>query len=256
MTVSSAPSTTAGSSRRRRLLIAAVAGLVVAALVAVGGALFWQARPAESRAVSTLVVLPASESVEVASYYDTLSSGQITTTFAEILALRGTEGSTLDADLQVDVVPDTSLIQITATASDGDTAESAADAALASSRPYFDQLSSPYDVFEVRSAAGTAEAAGLAPGLLAGVVAAVAVIAGLATFLGVQALQGAGLAPQHQAAHRPSPTPRPANAANGHEPRTAPQVAVPSASTNGAPTTSAPRKDLPGAGGPSAQPAR
>ncbi len=224
-----------------------MAGLVVAALVAIGGVLFWEARPAESRAVATIVVLPASEGVEVASYYDTLSNGQIATTFAEILALRGTEGSTLDADVEVEVVPGTSLIQIAATASEDDTAEAAANAALAESRPYFDQLSSPYDVFEVQSADGTAEDAGLAVGLVSGVVAAVAVIAGLASYLAARALQGAGVAAPAPAVH-PSVTDGP----NGsHRAATARDV-----SGNGVPTKPATGTDLPTADEGTAQPPR
>ena len=238
--------------RRRRYLLPAVAALVVAALVAIGGAVLWQVRPMESRAVSTLVVLPSSEGAEVASYYDTLSSGQIASTFAEILALRGTAGSSAGTDLEVRVVPGTSLIRLTATAADAETAEAAADRALARSRPFFDELSAPYSVFEVRSAAGTAENAGLAPGLLTGVVAAVAVIAGLATYLAVHALQSGGMAVRPR-----DPALRPAVDRRGRDPRTLPQAAVASAAlgddvSKGSP----PRTDPPLAEGWTAQPAK
>jgi capsular polysaccharide biosynthesis protein len=165
----------------------------VAVLVALGGGLFWAERPAESRATNTLVVLPDVQNSQVASYYDTLSSGQIATTFAQILALRGEAPSAKSQNVTIDVqvVPATSLIQVTATAPDARTAEAAADAALARTRPFFDELSSPYAVFEVQSARGTAQRSGLAPQLLAAGVAAVAIIAGVAVALAVIALQKA-----------------------------------------------------------------
>jgi len=217
----------------------------VAAAVAIGGALVWQARPSESRATSTLVVLPDAESVEVASYYDTLSSGQIASTFAEILALRGTENIT--GDVEVEVVPDTSLIQITVTAADAATAEAAADAALTQTRPYFDQLSSPYDVFEVQSAAGTAEDAGLALELLTGVVAAVAVVAGLATYLAVRGLQQAGNGPQRRTQPRAATSPAGPRSSD-REPTTAPQSTVTVApAVNGAGERRSPERHRPGA---------
>lgn len=181
---------TAGLVRPRRRRAAAVTGLLVAVLVLVGGALFWQSQPQQSRAESTLVVLPDAGSAEAASYYDTLSTGQIATTFAEILAIRGGATDT-GAEIEVEVLPGTSLIQVTAIAGDDATAEAEADAALERARPYFDQLAAPYDVFVVSPAAGTSEPTGLALPVVAGVVVAVAVIAALAAYLAVSSLQQA-----------------------------------------------------------------
>ncbi len=181
----------AGTVRPRRRRAAAVTGLLVALLVLAGGALFWQSQPQQDQAESTLVVLPDAASDEAASYYDTLSSGQIATTFAEILALRGGEGAAPGVDVEVEVVPGTSLITVTATAEDGATAEAEADAALERARPFFDQLAGPYDVSVVSPAAGTAETTGLALPIVAGVVLAVALVAGLAAYLAVSGLQQA-----------------------------------------------------------------
>ena len=179
-----------GGRRRRRA--AALTGLAVALLVLVGGWLFYVDRPAEYEASSTLVVLPNDQLAEAASYYDTLSQGQIVTTFAGILDLQATQvaaaGDEQVREVTVDVVPDTSLIQITGTATDAASAEAATDAVLEQSRAYFDQLTFPYQVNVVQGAVGTAQSTGLAPGLLAGAVAAVALIAGIATYLAIRAV--------------------------------------------------------------------
>lgn len=176
---------------RRRRRAAALTGLVVALLVLVGGWLLYVDRPAEYEASSTLVVLPSDQLAEAASYYDTLSQGQIVTTFAGILDLQAAQAGAGDEhvrEVAVDVVPDTSLIQITGTATDAASAEAATDAVLERSRAYFDQLPFPYQVNVVQGAVGTAEPVGLAPGLLAGVVAVVALIAGTAAYLAVRAV--------------------------------------------------------------------
>ncbi|MGR6967115.1 hypothetical protein ACU610_21895 [Geodermatophilus sp. URMC 61] len=181
----------AGAGRRRRPA-AALTGLAVALLVLVGGWLLYVDRPAEYEASSTLVVLPNDQLSEAASYYDTLSQGQIVTTFAGILDLQATQvaaaGEEQVREVTVDVVPDTSLIQITGTATDAESAEAATDAVLTQSRTYFDQLTFPYEVNVVQGAVGTAQPTGLAPGLLAAVVAAVALIAGIATYLAIRAV--------------------------------------------------------------------
>jgi len=172
-------------------------------------------QPSEYRATSTLVVLPKAAGAEVASYYDTLSQGQIATTFAQILALQGSrtapEGGADAATVAVEVVPDTSLIQVTATTPRAATAEAAADDVLTRVSPYFDELNSPYDVSVVRPATGTAQRTGLALGTLAGVVVGVAVISGLAAYLASGALAGA-----RQLTHPGSPAlrARPANGAD------------------------------------------
>jgi capsular polysaccharide biosynthesis protein len=177
---------------RRRRRAAALTGLAVALLVLVGGWLLYVDRPAEYEASSTLVVLPNDQLSEAASYYDTLSQGQIVTTFAGILDLQATRvGAAGDEQVRqvtVEVVPDTSLIRITGSATDAASAEAATDAVLAQSRVYFDQLTFPYQVNVVQGAVGTARPAGLAPGLLAGVVAAVALVAGIATYLAIRAV--------------------------------------------------------------------
>ena len=194
------------TSPRRRLL-AILTGLIVAIVVAAVGAFLLLARPAEYRASTTLVVLPDSENVEAASYYDTLSQGQITATFADILRLRAGQADLAGgsaSDVVVDVLPDTSLIQITVTAADAATAEADADAVLVQVQPYFDQLTWPYDVFVVDTAAGSAERSGFSPSLLTAVVAALAMVAGVAAYLAVRTVQQA----RRQVTAQPAPVER------------------------------------------------
>jgi|SRR4051794_7160340 capsular polysaccharide biosynthesis protein len=186
-------SSVAGSRRhatgrhRRPAALTALAALVV---VLVGGGVFWMMQPEQYRATTTLVVLPDASAAEAASYYDTLSQGQITTTIAEILGLR-TSGGGPSTDVKVAVVPDTSLIKITATAHAPRTAEALASNALGQAQPYFDQLGAPYAISVVQDAAGTAQRLGLSTPVLGGVVLAVALIAAVATYFTVRALQQA-----------------------------------------------------------------
>ncbi len=192
--MTSAASSQAGAlpaAPRRRRAAAFTTGLIVAVLVLAGGWLLYVDRPTEYEASSTLVVLPSADLLEAASYYDTLSQGQIVTTFAEILALQAGEvdvaGET--ATVTVTVVPETSLIEITGTAGDEATAQTATDAVLDRSTPLFAELPFPYQVTPIQSAAdGTPQEVGLSADQLKAVVAAVAVIAGIATYLAVQAL--------------------------------------------------------------------
>ena len=154
---------------------------------------FLQQRPTEYRAATTLVVLPDNANAEAASYYDTLSQGQIATTFAQILDLQATPPAPAagsdPATISVDVLPDTSLIQVTATAAEPAAAEAAADATLVQVQPYFDQLGWPYDVSVVEPAAGTAERAGFTSSVLLSALAVVALVAAIAAYLAVRTLQ-------------------------------------------------------------------
>ena len=176
----------------RRPLAGQLLGVLVAGAVVAGGVGFWFMRPTEYEASTVLVVLPAGQSEESAGFYDTLSRGQVVQTFAQILDLQGAQSSTAGVNVGVEVVveavPDTSLIQVEATASDAAVAERVADAVLADSEAYFDQLSSPYDISVVREAEGTAERVGLPLIPLMTVVVAVAALSGVASYLAFRAL--------------------------------------------------------------------
>jgi capsular polysaccharide biosynthesis protein len=168
-----------------------LAGLATAILVMLAGLWFWQTNPTEYRASTTLLVLPDPRGAgELPDYYDLLSQGQIVETFAQIMDLRVAERPPTGADATIDVtvVPDTSLVQVTATSSDAQSAEVAADAVLDQVRPFLAVLNSPYTISVIRPASGTAQQAGVPPRTLLPAILLVALIAGLAAQQAARAL--------------------------------------------------------------------
>jgi capsular polysaccharide biosynthesis protein len=97
-------------------------------------------------------------------------------------------GASGDPVIDVQAVPDTSLITVTVTAQTAIEAEADADAVLERSRRYFTQLSSPYEISVVRAAAGTAQRSGVPVVPLVLVLPIVAVIAGFAAQQAVRVL--------------------------------------------------------------------
>jgi capsular polysaccharide biosynthesis protein len=237
------------AARRRS---AVIAGLLVGLLVLIGGGVAWQQYPSEYRAATTLVVLPTGDAADSASFYDTLSQGQIVTTLAQIIDLQGSPAVTagdVDADISVDVVPDTALIRITATSADAAAAELAADSVLEGAQPYFEQAVDPYGVEVVQSAEGTASRTGLPASALAGVVVTVALVAGVSAYVAVRTIQRArrqtAPSPGGATPAPPAPAPRPVDVQDGRRPvapatpgRSGPHPA--SGEANGAANGSAP----------------
>lgn len=171
-------------------------GIVAALLTLQASVVFVAVDPRVYRASTSLVVLPDREASSEPGYYDTLSRGQVVLTFAQILDLRIGDAvpAKSDVDVQVQAVPNTSLIDITATAPSAAQAVEAADGALLASRPYFAQLPSPYEIYVVRGAAGSAERSGGVSRALLLLIPVVALVAGLVTqqvlrALGVTALR-------------------------------------------------------------------
>lgn len=201
----------ADGERPRQWVAGLLLGVLVALLVLGAGVGFWFLRPTEYQASTTLVVLPAQEDEEAAGFYDTLSRGQVVQTFAQILDLQGAQPSSFRGtdgiDVVVEVIPETSLIAVKATATDAGTAEEVADAVLTDARPYFRQLSTPYAVSLVRDADGTAERVGLPLVSYMAVVGAVAILSGLATYFALRALRVPGGA--LVSAYPPAVAPRP-----------------------------------------------
>lgn len=208
MTTTSHPVDAARPAPASRRWPAAVAAVAVLLLVGLGGLAFWTSQPAQYQATTTLVVLPKANAPEQASYFDTLSQGQVPTTFAQILQLRTTpvDGAT---GITAALIPQTSLVQLTATAPSAQSAETAADAALAQATPYFDQILIPYRVDVVEPAAGHAVRTGLTFGLVIGVVGGLAVVMAIAAYLAVRALQRARAAAHPQVPRRVAPLPVP-----------------------------------------------
>lgn len=193
------------ASRARQLppWLALLAGAVVAVTVLVVGLVLVSTQPARWSAQSSLLVLPQAPTSDpdvLAGLYDTLSRGQVAETYAELLRMRPAApgagqqpgpslgDQTTAADVLVEVIPETSVIRVTATADSASRAEQAADAVAQSGRAYIAGLDSPYGVQSIGSATGSAERAGLGAPLLGGIVVALAVIAGVAAQQAVRQL--------------------------------------------------------------------
>lgn len=176
-----------------RRLSGLLAALVTALLVLGAGVAFALLRPAEYRATSTLVVLPTA-SAQNPGYYDTLSQGQVSQTFAQVLQLGAAQTAKSaggGASAAVVAVPGTALITVSATAHDRATAESTADAVLATAAPYVEQLHSPYQVVVVRNAQGTATLSGVSRTQLAVVIPVVALVCAVAVQQAARSLRRA-----------------------------------------------------------------
>jgi len=186
----------------RRLLLGVVAGVAVAAIVAGAGLGYLLGRSKNWSARAVVAVLP-SKRIDVATaagYYDTLSRGQIVTTIAEILRLPRFKTAAADqlhlsppargqVSISVDVIPNTALAAVTATAPARATAEAMADAVVASATGYIGGLSSPYDVVPVSQAVGEGtRGSGLHTGSFLLVLAVAALAAGVGAQQGVHAL--------------------------------------------------------------------
>lgn len=176
-------------SRGRRLRDRSL-GVIVGLLIATVGAAVLLASPPSYSAAATLVVLPSTSLTgdEVASYYDTLSQGQVVGTFAEVLRARVVEGPIDDPEVTVLVVPDTSVIRLVATGETARQAEGAAEQALAAAADPLDGLAAPYRVSVVSGAEGRAKREGRPVPLLVGVVTMAAVGAGLLAHRGEREL--------------------------------------------------------------------
>jgi hypothetical protein len=151
---------------RRAATVVAVATLVV---VVGAGALYALANPRRYQAEARLAVFPSESDADAqASYYETLSSGQIVETIAELLGTRlgGDAGPGTSVDAHV--VANTSVVVIRAGDDDADGAEAAADSGLAVALAYVDDLRIPFVAVEVADARGTAEPTGIpAPAVIA-----------------------------------------------------------------------------------------
>jgi capsular polysaccharide biosynthesis protein len=179
---------------RRRLMLGVLAGVLVAIAIVGAGAAAVLSRPARWSAQSTLVVLPA-KNIDLgaaASYYDTLSRGQIVSTLAEILHLAQVVNSASDqtglspslrrmTSVSVTVVPNTALVAVTASAPNAQTAERLADAVAQVGQTYIAGLGSPYTASLVSKASGTGTRNGLGLSKLLTILVVAALAAGLGT---------------------------------------------------------------------------
>jgi len=180
------------TSSAGKIGLGVVAGVTIAALILLGGLGYVLTRSHNWSAKATAVVLPAPNipAGTSASYYDTLSRGQIIETYAETLRTKFPNGGAAGLDLgpgvpkratiTVSVVPNTALISIAATAASGPNAEAVADAVSTQGSAYIKSLLQPYVLNSVSAAKGTAiESTSHTGGFLA-VLVVVALVVGLA----------------------------------------------------------------------------
>jgi len=170
-------------------------GLAVALLLAVAGSFYAFTQQRSWVAESMVVVLPSADLDEgtSASYYETLSRGQLVATFAEVAGTQGFAQQAEDAlglsaaeralvSTEVSVVPDTAVILIRSTAGDAQVAQDVSRVTTSLSVAYLGGLTEPYRAVTVPSGSSTAEPTGMSPWLLA----AAGLMAGLVAGLAVQ----------------------------------------------------------------------
>jgi capsular polysaccharide biosynthesis protein len=161
---------------RRSLQIALAAALVVLA----AGLVFAFTQQGRYKAETSLIVLPANTltSTDQANFLETLSRGQITATMAEVAqsgrfeteaekAMGLSAGEAASSTVTVTVVPSTSVLLIQSEANSKATAEGLADRTAQLAATYLKSMIKPYAATQVRSAVGTAYAAGTATWMVA-----------------------------------------------------------------------------------------
>lgn len=194
-----------------------VIGVATAVIVVAAGVLLVVFRPHSWTATASLVVLPDSAIADpstAASYYDTLSAGQVPTTFAQILQSRGSSAQLAsdtglsrvqlkDVTVTVNPVPDTSIIDVSASAPTANRATLVANRVAKAGARTLRTLRTPYATSTVDQATPEiAKPVGPSALMLVAVVAVVAVVAG------VGAQQGswlAGVAMRRRGTQRPVP---------------------------------------------------
>ena len=178
-----------GRAARRSIAI----GLAVTLVLIGAGAFYVYSQPRLWTAESMVVVPPGAELDDAtsASYYETLSRGQIVATFAEVAGdlrfeQRAADRLALSAEqrnlvkIEVTVVPNTAVILVRATAGEPEVAQQMSAATAALAVEYLDGLSKPYRAVPVLSGSGGAVATGTSRLLLLAAAVGAALVAGLA----------------------------------------------------------------------------
>lgn len=176
-------------SARQSILV----GAVVALLLLVAGAVLAVATKAQWTAESVSVVLPSTtlDEADSASYYETLSRGQIIATFAEVASNKRFEQQAeqnlgLDATQQaavsseVTVAPSTAVVLIQVTSDDRQVAEQVAGEMTTVSQSYLQGLAKPFRLEVVNNGAGTSFRSSTSPLVLFAAAVVVALVGGLA----------------------------------------------------------------------------
>ena len=172
---------------RRSLQLALAAALVVLT----AGMVFAFSQQGRYQAETSLIVLPANSlpALDQANLLDTLSSGQVPATMAEVarsgrfeaeaskaMGLSASEAGS--STVAVAVTPATSVLVFTAQANTKKVAEGLADRTAVLAAAYVNSVLTTYTATHVKSASGTAQPAGTSrPILIAGVAAAALAVA-------------------------------------------------------------------------------
>ncbi len=186
------PSRARARSRDRRLRRSVAWGALVAMLVLLAGGAFLATRGDGWTAEATVMVVPDQglDAAAGAGYYETLSRGHVVATVAEMLRLGRfrdeaagdlglTPGQRDSTTVDVQVVPNTAIITIAATAPEAGLAERTADAVVARATAY-EGLPDPYDLIPVSGAADTARRPPVAGWQFVAVLLLIAVVAAVA----------------------------------------------------------------------------
>jgi capsular polysaccharide biosynthesis protein len=151
-----------------------IAAGVLAAIILVGaGAALLLSSSKHWSAQTTVVVLPRTgiDVGNAASYYDTLSHGQITSTVAQILALSSTKqlaggqlhlpAAQIDSvSISTTAVTGTALVTVSASAPTAQVASEMADSVVSQGTPEVNQLITPYAMIVVSQTNGQATQSG------------------------------------------------------------------------------------------------
>jgi len=196
--MNAAPTRQQESPVKRRLLPGILSGILLAVLILGAGIFYALKQPVNYTAKASVVVLPARglDPGTAAGYYETLSRGQIVATLAEVLRLQRFEQSAAlrlklspaqqaQTKVTVEVVPTTAMVNISVRGSTAGGSEALADVILADAIPYLSQLSAPYTVSVVGSAANTAVRSGPSSTVLLEAAALIALISGIAAQQGI-----------------------------------------------------------------------
>lgn len=153
----SSPAPDVARSTRLRLAVSLLPALGVFAFVVGIGVAVESARPAQWTASSSFAVFPATLTPEAeASFYETLSRGQIISTIAQVVASQPQELAPASS-VQVEVIPETSLVRLVATAPDAETAQRLADERLTTAVAAVEELGIPFSARAVDEAADTVQ---------------------------------------------------------------------------------------------------
>jgi capsular polysaccharide biosynthesis protein len=267
------PVPVAAGGRWRELGLSIVSAVAVFVVVLLAGVIFAVTRQGEWTAQATVMVAPdpALDRSTSASYYESLSRGQMVATAAEILGLqrfttaaaddlRLTRAQQDQVTVAIRVVPDTTIIQVAATAPTAQLAEGMANSVVA--RAGTTLLPDPYVLVLMSSADRTARRSDPATPIVGSVVVLVALVAGLAAQQATHHLTralGTGEPPRPGTAPNPSPAPllleaTPAQPATSNGKTAAPgrlkRLESAPDSTEGIPNGSVPEQRGPNSGGP------